>query len=153
MVSGISGIVGLAAVVLTWVGAPVAAADAGTAGLDPMLAGAYLLAQEQAQADGVPLSITSGYRSPGEQQQLWEDALHTYGDPDTARQWVLPPEQSTHVQGRAIDVGPPSGAAWLEANGSRWGLCRSYANEWWHFEMSTYPGGVCPPPVADATER
>jgi len=95
--------------------------------------------------------ITSGYRTPAEQQAMWEDGIATYGSPEAARRWVLPPEESNHVAGRAIDVGPMAGAAWLEENGSRWGLCRGFVNEWWHFELTTIPGTPCPPMAPDAT--
>lgn len=124
---------------------------AGTEGLDPALALAYTLAEQEAHAQGVPLSVTSGYRSPAEQQALWDDALATYGSPEEARRWVLPPDESTHVSGDAVDVGPQQGAQWLEHNGFRWGLCRTFANEWWHFELATAPGAACPAMVPDAS--
>ncbi|WP_433715571.1 M15 family metallopeptidase [Nocardia sp. CA-084685] len=124
----------------------------GTEGLEPMLAAAYTQAENQAHAEGVALYINSGYRTPAEQQALWDEGVRTYGSPDQARRWVLPPNESTHVQGRAIDVGPRAGAQWLEANGNRWGLCRIYQNEWWHFELATGPGGACPALRADASE-
>lgn len=126
-------------------------ANDSTAGLDPALARAYLAAQADAAQAGVPLSLTSGARSHSEQQALWQDGLRTYGSPEVARRWVLPPEESAHVRGQAIDVGPVQGAQWLEGNGSRYGLCRTYENEWWHFELATTPGGVCPPMVPDAS--
>jgi zinc D-Ala-D-Ala carboxypeptidase len=125
---------------------------AGTEGLEPGLAAAYTLAENQAHAEGVGLYINSGYRSPGEQQALWDDGVRTYGSPEEARKWVLPPNESTHVHGRAVDVGPEVGAQWLEANGNRWGLCRIYQNEWWHFELATAPGSTCPALRADASE-
>ncbi|RDI50834.1 M15 family metallopeptidase [Nocardia mexicana] len=134
--------------------APAASESAtGTGGLDPMLATAYTLAEREAHEQGVPLWVTSGYRTHEQQQELWEDGLVTYGGPDAARRWVLPPEESTHVQGKAVDVGPEEGARWLEANGSRWGLCRTFDNEYWHFELATAPGGECPPRIADASVR
>lgn len=126
---------------------------AGTEGLDPALAAAYTLAEQQAHAEDVPLSVTSGYRTYEQQQWLWQDGLATYGSPDEARRWVLPPEESTHVSGHAVDVGPQVGAQWLEANGNRWGLCRTFDNEWWHFELATAPGAPCPPRVPDASQR
>ncbi|MFD3743549.1 M15 family metallopeptidase [Nocardia sp. NPDC058633] len=126
---------------------------AGTEGLDPPLAAAYTLAEQQAHAENVPLSVTSGYRTYEQQQWLWQDGLATYGSPDEARRWVLPPEESTHVSGHAVDVGPQEGALWLEANGNRWGLCRTFDNEWWHFELVTAPGAPCPPRVPDASQR
>ncbi|WP_206508952.1 M15 family metallopeptidase [Rhodococcus sp. BGS-1C] len=140
---------------LTGWSVPAAHADVavGTPGLDPVLAAAYILAEQQAHAEGVPLSITSGYRTPAEQQELWEDGIRTYGSPDAARHWVLPPEASSHVHGRALDVGPQQGAQWLEARGNQWGLCRTYDNEWWHFELATIPGGTCPPRLPDASQR
>ena len=107
----------------------------------------------QAHAEDVPLSITSGHRTYEQQQWLWQDGLATYGSPEEARRWVLPPEESTHVSGRAVDVGPQVGAQWLEANGNRWGLCRTFDNEWWHFELATAPGTPCPPRVPDASQR
>ncbi|MFC6012133.1 M15 family metallopeptidase [Nocardia lasii] len=125
----------------------------GTEGLDPALALAYTLAEQQAHAEGVPLSITSGHRTYEQQQWLWQDGLATHGTPEEARRWVLPPEESTHVSGHAIDVGPQFAAQWLETNGNRWGLCRTFDNEWWHFELATAPGAACPPRVADASMR
>ncbi|GGK37850.1 M15 family metallopeptidase [Nocardia camponoti] len=145
----LSGVVGIANAVPH----EVAQFAAGTEGLDPALAAAYTLAEQQAHAEGVELSITSGYRSHEQQEWLWQDGLATYGSPDEARRWVLPPAESTHVSGRAIDVGPQYGAAWLEANGNRWGLCRPFDNEYWHFELQTSPGGVCPPRLPDASFR
>ncbi|MFI1917696.1 M15 family metallopeptidase [Nocardia sp. NPDC020380] len=126
---------------------------AGAEGLDPELAAAYGQAAAEAQSEGVTLSITSGYRTPGEQEWLWEDGIRTYGSAEAARHWVLPPDESTHVTGHAIDVGPRAGAQWLEDNGNRWGLCRMYDNEWWHFELATRPGEGCPARLPDASMR
>ncbi|WP_067689847.1 M15 family metallopeptidase [Nocardia jejuensis] len=131
-------------------GSPVASE---TDGLDPVLALAYRVASDQAHAQGVELWIVSGYRTPAEQEQLWEEGIATYGSPEAARRWVLPPGESTHVTGQAIDVGPRAGAQWLEDNGNRWGLCRTYDNEWWHFEIATVPGFACPPRLPDAGMR
>ncbi|WP_442942774.1 M15 family metallopeptidase [Nocardia sp. NBC_01503] len=133
---------------------PSASAIAGeTDGLDPLLAAAYSHAADAAREEGVTIRITSGYRSPAEQQAMWEDGIRQYGSPEAARQWVLPPEESTHVSGQAIDVGPRAGAQWLEDNGNRWGLCRTFDNEWWHFELVTVPGASCPARLPDASVR
>ncbi|MFC9994865.1 M15 family metallopeptidase [Nocardia sp. NPDC127526] len=133
---------------------PVATAiAAGTEGLDPRLASAFTEAEKAAAVEGVTVWITSGHRTYGEQQWLWEDGIARYGSPEAARQWVLPPEESTHVSGEAIDVGPREGAQWLEDNGYRWGLCRTYDNEWWHFELDTVPGVACPARLPDASAR
>ncbi|WP_433561103.1 M15 family metallopeptidase [Nocardia sp. CA-151230] len=114
---------------------------------------AYNAAATEAHDAGVSLWITSGYRTPAEQEALWEDGLQTYGSPEAARRWVLPPDESTHVTGEAIDVGPREGAQWLEDNGSHWGLCRMYDNEWWHYELATTPDGPCPSRLPDAGDR
>ncbi|MCF8587693.1 M15 family metallopeptidase [Gordonia liuliyuniae] len=131
-------------------GAPMAA---GTGGLAPELAVAYTLARRDAQRAGVPMHITSGKRSRAEQNQLWQQGIRDYGSAAQARRWVLPPHESTHVTGHAIDVGPRAGAAWLQRNGNRYGLCRSFDNEWWHFEFLTFPGTPCPPRIPDASHR
>ncbi|MFC4373854.1 M15 family metallopeptidase [Nocardia halotolerans] len=151
----------VAAITTTGAGLAAAAPDqrvqvqsaTGTEGLDPPLALAYTLAERRAHAEGVPLSITSGYRTPEQQELLWQDGLATHGSPGEARRWVLPPAESTHVSGRAVDVGPQVGAQWLETHGNRWGLCRTFSNEWWHFELTTVPGTPCPPMVPDASLR
>lgn len=125
----------------------------GTAGLTPRLAVGYTLAANDAHAAGVPLYINSGKRSRAEQERLWRDGLRTYGSPGAARRWVLPPGESTHVTGEAVDVAPRAGAAWLQRNGYRYGLCRPFGNEWWHFESLTFPGTACPPRIPDASHR
>lgn len=125
----------------------------GTAGLTTELAVAYTLAERAAHGAGVPLSINSGKRSRAEQAALWREGIATYGSAAAARRWVLPPNESTHVTGRAIDVAPRAGAAWLQRNGYRYGLCRTFDNEWWHFELATVPGTPCPPRVPDASVR
>lgn len=124
-----------------------------TAGLTPGLAIAYTLAARDARAAGVPLRINSGRRSRAQQQALWDEALAVHGSAAAARRWVLPPGESTHVTGEAIDVAPAAGAAWLERHGARYGLCRTFDNEWWHFERTTVPGRACPPRWADAAQR
>ncbi|MFT4201411.1 M15 family metallopeptidase [Gordonia sp. (in: high G+C Gram-positive bacteria)] len=129
------------------------AAPGSTAGLVPELAIAYQLAKAQADLEGVPLWITSGKRSWAEQDRMWRAGIKEYGSPGEAQRWVLPPSRSTHVSGRAIDVGPRRGALWLERNGNRYGLCRTYANEWWHFEAVTFPGTPCPPMLPSAARR
>ena len=119
--------------------------------LDPALLGAVQQAATAAAADGVTMTITSGWRSPQFQQQLLDDAVATYGSFAAARQFVQTPEHSHHVTGRAVDIGGPPADDWLIVNGSRFGLCRTYANELWHFELATQPGGPCPPLLADAS--
>ncbi|MFD4993297.1 M15 family metallopeptidase [Cellulosimicrobium cellulans] len=120
-------------------------------GLDPELERRFDAARAAADADGVELTLTSGWRTAAEQQGLVDAALERYGSAEEAHRWVLPPESSEHVAGLAIDVGPTDGALWLEQHGAAFGLCRTYANELWHFEAATEPGGTCPPMHDDAS--
>jgi len=119
--------------------------------LNPALLGAIQQAASAAAADGVSMTITSGWRSPEFQQQLLDDAVATYGSLAAARQVVQTPQRSRHVQGLAVDIGGPAADYWLMANGARFGLCRTYANELWHFELSADAAGNCPPLLADAS--
>ena len=58
---------------------------------------------------------------------------------------MLPPKYSAHVLGKAVDIGPTAAMTWLNQNGWRYGVCRRYDNEPWHFEALTAPGTKCPP--------
>ena len=120
------------------------AAKPATTGLDPRLSAAVEKAMADARADGVELTITSGWRSARHQQELLDAAVKRYGSRAKAEEWVLPPNQSAHVRGRAVDMGPAAGNTWLERHGRKYGLCRRYANESWHFELLTKPGRPCP---------
>lgn len=121
-----------------------------TAGLDLRLAKAVAAAQVSSVLAGHPFVVSSGRRSAAEQQALLDTAVATYGSRAEAERWVLPPERSQHVRGLAVDVKPVGGAAWLDREGHRWGLCRRYANETWHFELLTAPGRPCPALEPDA---
>ena len=118
--------------------------------LDPALLGAVQEAARAAQAAGVPFMVTSGWRSKGFQQRLFDDAVTTYGSVQKAAELVATPEVSKHVSGQAIDIGPAEADRWLIANGARFGLCQIYANEIWHFELAVDAQGNCPPLKANA---
>ena len=94
--------------------------------------------------------LVSGALGPADQQALVDAALATYGSAEEAHRWVLPPETSAHVAGRAVDVGPQDAAAWLADNAATYGLCRTYDNEWWHIEAMP-ADGVCPAPLPDSS--
>ncbi|WP_156448431.1 M15 family metallopeptidase [Mycobacterium sp. NAZ190054] len=113
--------------------------------LDPALLDAVQNAARAAEADGVQLRVTSGWRSRGFQQRLFDDAVRTYGSVQRAAELVATPEVSKHVLGQAIDIGPAEADHWLIANGARFGLCQIYANEIWHFELAADARGNCPP--------
>jgi zinc D-Ala-D-Ala carboxypeptidase len=112
--------------------------------LDPPLLSAIQNAATAAAADGITMTITSGWRSPEFQQRLLDRAVQTYGSYAAARQYVQTPAASKHVTGQAVDVGGQGADQWLIANGSRFGLCQIYANELWHFELATDAAGGCP---------
>jgi LAS superfamily LD-carboxypeptidase LdcB len=119
--------------------------------LDPALLRAVQQAADAAAAEGITMTITSGWRSPEFQQQLLDDAVATYGSIAAARQYVQTPQASRHVSGQAVDIGGYGAADWLIAHGARFGLCRIYANELWHFELAADAAGVCPPLRPDAS--
>ncbi|MHB8273788.1 MAG: M15 family metallopeptidase [Dermatophilaceae bacterium] len=113
--------------------------------IDPALSRALGKARIAAQTAGLDLQVTSGFRSAATQQRLYDQAIAKYGSPEKARRWVLPPAESAHVKGLAVDVGPPAAAAWLETYGVRYGRCRRYVNEGWHFErLAPAVGQQCP---------
>ena len=114
------------------------------ANLDPALLAAVQAAARDAQVDGVPMVVTSGWRSASYQQALLDEATVTYGSRDEARKWVNTPELSAHVPGHAVDIGYTDANSWLSIHGADYGLCQIYGNEMWHFELATEPGGTCP---------
>ncbi len=117
-----------------------------TQDLQPAVRRAVERAIAAATADGVELRVTSGWRSAAHQRRLFDEAVAKHGSAERARQWVLPPGESEHVRGGAVDVGPQEGARWLDEHGERWGLCRRYDNEPWHFErLAGALGSTCPP--------
>ena len=94
-------------------------------GLDPALLEALRRAEELL---GVPVPITSGWRSRAEQQRLHDDrGSNPYP--------VARPGMSTHERGRAIDV-PRAFAERLAAVAARAGLCRPWPEtDPIHFEL------------------
>ena len=123
---------------------PFDVANPAVGNLDPALLIAVQQATTAAAADGITMTITSGWRSPALQQQLLDEAVATYGSLAAARQYVQTPERSKHVLGQAVDMGGVGADQWLIANGARFGLCQIYANELWHFELATDAAGNCP---------
>lgn len=124
------------------------------AGIHPYLLTRFRVAQAAARAEGVNIYIASGYRSLARQKYLFAEAIKKYGSATAASRWVLPPEVSRHPMGLALDINYPNqraGAKWLEINGHKYGLCRVFKNEWWHFEAPIAPGEKCPKMMKDAT--
>ncbi|WP_246059743.1 M15 family metallopeptidase [Herbidospora galbida] len=121
------------------------------ANLDPALLRAVQEAARDAADDGVEMFLTTAWRSERYQRQLYEEAITKYGSEREARRFVSTPDRSRHVTGDAVDVGPTDADDWLNRHGRAYGLCQTYANEMWHFELATGPGGACPPMRADAS--
>ena len=121
--------------------------------LDPALLAAVDAAAQDAADQGLQLRVTSGWRSRAHQERLLTEAIRKYGSGAEALRYVATPDTSAHVTGDAVDVGPVSAAQWLGAHGSSYGLCQVFANERWHFELLTTPGGQCPEMLPDSSYR
>ena len=122
--------------------------------LDQQLLTRFKAAQAAAKKEGQVIYIVSGFRSLSRQKTLFANAVRKYGSASEASKWVAPPLISHHPWGVAIDVNYPDepvGAGWLEIHGYKFGLCRVFENEWWHFEPVIAPGWKCPALVPDAT--
>jgi zinc D-Ala-D-Ala carboxypeptidase len=122
------------------------------ANLDPDLLGALRQAATDAAGDGVEFFVESGWRSPEYQEQLLREAVSKYGSEEEAARWVATADTSAHVSGDAVDIGPFDATAWLSEHGAEYGLCQTYSNEPWHYELR--PGAIdhgCPPMYADPT--
>jgi D-alanyl-D-alanine carboxypeptidase len=123
----------------------------GVANLDPALLAALREAATRAANDGVELFVDSGWRSRKYQEHLFHEAISKYGSEAEAARWVATADTSAHVSGDAVDIGPSEATAWLSAHGARYGLCRIYGNEPWHYELR--PDAIahgCPAMYADA---
>ena len=121
--------------------------------LEPNLRTAMQDAARDAIADGVVFVVTSGWRSERYQQSLLDAAIVRYGSEEAAGEFVSSPEASKHVTGEAVDIGRTDANSWLSQHGTDYGLCQIYANEMWHFELATVPGGVCPEQLSHAGVR
>ena len=117
----------------------------GVAKLDPKLLKAIQDASTAMEEDGVRMHLSTGWRSKEYQEELLKKAIKKYGSEKKAREFVSTPEESHHVTGHAVDVGPTNADDWLNRKGNRFGLCQTLSNEIWHFELVTTPGGDCPP--------
>lgn len=114
--------------------------------LDSSLRDALLAAEAEA---GFAFPVASGWRSEAYQRWLFDDAVQEHGR-DVAQQFVATVERSNHVAGDAVDIGDLDAQYWLISYGYRFGICQIYANETWHFELATTPGGACPALRVDA---
>ena len=67
-----------------------------------------------------------------------------YGSEEVARQFVATPDRSSHVTAMRVDIAPVDAQFWLIEHGAHYGICQTYANERWHFELATEPGECAP---------
>lgn len=90
-------------------------------------------------AMGGKAKVTSGKRSNKRQQELWEQALKKYGDPEVADNWVARPGTSRHESGLAADLSFHDDKTRAEAHrvAQQYGL--HFPMEWepWHIEPLT----------------
>lgn len=98
----------------------------------PDVAQAYDRMAAAAQADGIALTVNSGFRSFAEQAKLFA------ANPNP--RWVARPGTSLHRLGTELDLGPASAHAWLAANAKRFGFVQRYAWEPWHFGFERSAG-------------
>ena len=117
--------------------------------LDPPLLEALRAAEHAAEDRGTSITIADGWRSLRYQEYLFAQAVQKYGSEEEAERWVKRGADSSHVSGEAVDIETADAMDFLNRFGSEWGLCQTYANENWHFELATTPGGECPPMEAD----
>lgn len=107
-------------------------------GLDPRLAGAV---DTLVRAAGGAVTVTSGWRSPERQSELWERALQEHGTPEAADDWVARPGSSMHERGLAVDLGGDLGLAARLIRELHLPLRRPMSWEPWHFELAGGPIG------------
>ena len=125
----------------------------GIARLSADLRAALRRAADDAAQQGVVIHMNSGWRSPEYQDRLLQDAVSDYGSEAEAARWVATAATSAHVAGEAVDIGSFDAVAWMSTHGAAYGLCQTYSNESWHFELrpDAVRGG-CPAPYADPTQ-
>ncbi|MFC6706963.1 M15 family metallopeptidase [Flexivirga alba] len=116
--------------------------------LDPALRQALEAAANAMGSNGIQLWITSGWRTVAYQQRLYDEAVAEHGL-TYARTHVATPDKTEHTKGAAVDIAPTSADGWLSRHGAQFGLCQTYANEMWHFEL-TAKDSQCPAMRTDA---
>jgi len=109
---------------------------------DDVLA-AYRDLKAKAAAEKITLCLQDGKRSSRQQQAQFDEYVRKFG-PELARNYALPPNESNHVKGFAVDIQPMNSSIWVEKNAGRYGWCRRYQNEAWHFEYNPEYVKGCP---------
>lgn len=78
--------------------------------------------------DGMPAGVTSAHRPEDEQQDLYDKWRSGNGN------FALPPGESNHVKGIALDL-PVAARAWVKEHGRKYGWT-PVTNEPWHFDYN-----------------
>ena len=118
--------------------------------LDSDLLRALRAAAAEAADDGVQLHVNSGWRSEEYQEQLFREAVVTYGSEARAARWAATADTSSHVSGDAVDIGDSDATACLSRHGAEYGLCQTYRNEPWHYELRPEAAGSGCPAMYDS---
>lgn len=84
------------------------------------------------------VNVTSGYRTPQRQQELWEQHAAKYPDPEVRDNYVARPGSSSHNYGLAADLSfaSPEVQQWVHDNAAQYGLQFRMDHEGWHVEPS-----------------
>lgn len=111
-------------------GAPEPQEPSAAGGFNPQFKSALDRLLEAAQGK---LTVTSGYRSPDRQAELFAAAVKKYGSESAARKWVAPPGKSKHNHGVAADLGGDLSVL-NDQFLRKFGLYRPMSYEPWHVE-------------------
>jgi MYXO-CTERM domain-containing protein len=96
-------------------------------------ANAFLTMAQAAENDGVELHISSGFRTPAEQQYFYDCYINCDCNSCSV---AAKPGYSNHQSGHALDLNTSAGGVygWLNAHGVDYGFKRTVASEAWHWE-------------------
>lgn len=88
-----------------------------------------------AEAPGA-VTVTSGYRTPERQQELWDQNAAKYPDPEVRDNYVARPGHSSHNYGLAADLSfaSPEVQQWVHDNAAKYNLQFRMDHEGWHVE-------------------
>lgn len=117
---------------------------------------AYAVMALAAERAGVAMRVNSGFRTPQEQQYLYNCYVNCNCN---SCNLAAAPGYSNHQSGTALDLNTANSAVlnWLNANGGAYGFRRTVPSEPWHWEYfgGGPGGGPCeappPPPPCDRT--
>jgi hypothetical protein len=82
------------------------------------------------------ITVASGYRTPEEQEALWNQHAAKYPDPEVRDDYVARAGQSSHNYGLAADLSYADQEAikWAQENAPKYGLNFRMGHENWHIE-------------------